>query len=311
MREVTGREATGAENGGFGVRGVRPETFPPLPPIVVIPVHKPAPNAAERVSLRRCAEILKAWEILFLAPQRLDLGPYEECIRNANRLAAPDGCMASLAAYNKLMISPRIFDALSGYSHMLLHEPDAIVLRDELALWCAKDFDYIGAPWFEGYARADAQAAPIGVGNSGFSLQRIDAARRALAGDARWYPWGRIRCDLRNAIRGNVKLFARAARAAGASGRLGAAHRLFDGPCDIFWARVVAGVDPRYRVAPIGEALRFAWEVQPAICQRLANGAPPFGIHAWAKYDPGFTMPLLQSAGVDLSELQGPTADRI
>jgi hypothetical protein len=44
--------------------------------------------------------------------------------------------MASVQAYNKMMISPLVFNALDGYTHMILHEPDAIVIRDEIDYWC-------------------------------------------------------------------------------------------------------------------------------------------------------------------------------
>src|SRR5262249_21397293 len=38
-------------------------------------------------------------------------------------------------------------------------------------------YDYIGAPWFEGWERAPIDAPIIGVGNSGFSLLRLDSFR--------------------------------------------------------------------------------------------------------------------------------------
>jgi hypothetical protein len=41
--------------------------------------------------------------------------------------------------------------------------------------------------------------------------------------------------------------------------------------------------------------------VLPRKCFELCHGRLPMGIHAWAKYDPAFTRPLLRHHGIDLS----------
>ena len=45
--------------------------------------------------------------------------------------------MESRPAYNRLMISPLVYEDLQGYTHMLIHEPDALVVRDELDVFGA------------------------------------------------------------------------------------------------------------------------------------------------------------------------------
>ena len=127
-------------------------------PVVVIPVYRSRPSPSEIVSLRQCGKIFASRDIVILAPKHLDLGAYRSCypvapIYPLRCIGCPD-----INAYNRMMISPLVFSALDGYTHMILHEPDAIVLRDEIDYWCNQPFDYIGAPWFEGLANAAADA---------------------------------------------------------------------------------------------------------------------------------------------------------
>lgn len=269
-------------------------------PVVVIPVHRPTPSPSEVVSLRQAAKALAHREIVILAPEGLDLGAYHCLLPGAGEFRVPPGCMASIQAYNRMMISPLVFNAVSGYSHMLLHEPDAIVLRDDLDYWCAQPQDYVGAPWFEGWGKAVPGSPIIGVGNFGLSLHRLDASRRVMASRQRWYPYRQAVRDLIDGTSGNAQLLARGVSAFGRAGQLRGAGRLYTEHCDIFWSRVVPGVERTFRVAPIAAALNFAWEVLPARCMEMCNGALPFGIHAWAKYDFNFLAPLLVKAGVDL-----------
>ncbi len=145
-------------------------------PVVVIPVHRPHPSPSEIVSLRQCGKVLVNRDVLILAPKRLDLGAYRELIPLATDLRVEPHWMASWKAYSRMMISPLVFNALEGYTHMILHEPDAIVLRDEIDYWCNQPFDYIGAPWFEGWEQPAADAPLIGVGNLGFSFHRLSAS---------------------------------------------------------------------------------------------------------------------------------------
>lgn len=138
--------------------------------VVVIPVYRSRPSPSEIVSLRQCGKIFASRDVVILAPKHLDLGAYRELLPRSADLPVEMHWMSDISAYNRMMISPLVFSALDGYTHMILHEPDAIVLRDEIDYWCKQPFDYIGAPWFEGLANAAADAPVIGVGNSGFSF---------------------------------------------------------------------------------------------------------------------------------------------
>jgi Protein of unknown function (DUF5672) len=269
-------------------------------PVVVIPVHKSVPTELERISLRQCGRCFTGRDLLLLAPNGLDIARYREVLPVTDAIRVERRWMESIEAYNRLMISSVFFDSLGGYSHLLIHEPDALVLRDELDYWCQQPHDYIGAPWFEGYALADHDAPVIGVGNFGLSLLRLDAIRDVLSSRKRWYPLKMIIKDLIGGASGDPTRFVRGVRGSGAAGRLSRAWRLYEGHCDIFWGRVVPQLVPTFRVAPVADAVRFAWEVLPERCYTMCNGVLPFGLHAWANYNYSFLAPLLSANGVDL-----------
>jgi len=272
----------------------------PIKPVVVIPVHLSDPTAAETIALRQCSRVLSRWDIVILAPDFLDLTAYYTLIPNAKEMRVKPCWMGSIKSYNQMMMSPLIYRALKHYTHMLLHEPDAIVLRDELEYWCGQPFDYIGAPWFDGFKDAHSDAQVVGVGNSGFSLHRLEMARHVTSSRRRWYPWGQIINDLAQGPRGDFVRMRRGFTGMGSGGRIKGAWKLYRENCDMFWSRLVPRFFPEFRVAPVASAVKFSWEVLPARCMAMNHGNLPFGIHAWAKYDIDFLTPHLTRVGINL-----------
>jgi hypothetical protein len=275
----------------------------PVRPVVVVPVHRASPIDSERVALRQCGRCLAGHDIVLLAPKGLDLGAYRELMPASESLRIDPRWMSGRREYNRLMITPLVYDAMADYTHMLVHEPDAIVLRDELEYWCRQPFDYIGAPWFDRYSDALPDARVIGAGNFGFSLRVVSAARAVLASGGSWYPLRGIVADLLRGALGDRKGLQRGLRTLRRAGRLRDAANFYEGNCDSYWAQVVPRRVPEFRVAPPQRAARFSWEVLPRRCQAMTHGALPFGAHAWARYEPGFWLPRLAAAGVDLSGL--------
>jgi hypothetical protein len=229
--------------------------------------------------------------------------------------------MENIQAYNRLMVAPFVYEALSGYSHVLIHEPDALVLKDELDYWCSQPFDYIGAPWFAG--ATPAPSAPLfGAGNFGFSLHRLNMMKKVLRSWRRWYPYDQIARDVIGGLlgqqdrlreilgipvradplstNGKAELLRRGIGGLGTAGRLRGAWKLYNSHCDMFWSRIVPRIIPEFSVAPPAAAVRFSWEVLPDRCYEMCGGQLPFGIHAWAKHNLPFLLPLLEANGVEL-----------
>ncbi|WP_071467248.1 DUF5672 family protein [Polynucleobacter asymbioticus] len=234
-----------------------------LNPLVLVPIHKSESTELESISLRRCGEIFKNRDVAILSPDNISLDAYRQFFPTHKRLSIDPFWMSSIRSYNKLMCSPFIWLSLEGYSHVLIHEPDAFVLSDELDLWCNKNIDYIGSPWLEGWHQAKDDANIIGVGNFGFSLHRLDFYREFFSTPHgnRWFN--------------------------------------YQGNCDLFWCLEV----PKYfkiNIASFEEALKFAWEAAPKRCLELSGNAMPFGLHAWNRYDQNFIISFLKENGITL-----------
>jgi Protein of unknown function (DUF5672) len=270
-------------------------------PIVLIPVHKQVPSDLEVVSLRQCGRCLARRALALLAPAGLDLESYQELLPSARVLLVEAKWMNNVRSYNRMMISPIIYRSFSDHSHILIHEPDAMVLRDELDFWCEQPYDHIGAPWFEGYGNPKPDAPLLGVGNFGFSLHRPAVMLRILLERQRLYGRADLRRDLSRILRaGEADRVIRVIPGVEKAGTLRGASRIYEENCDIFWGQLVPKLVRNFRVAPPEVALNFSWEVVPSRCYTLCNGSLPFGLHGWARYDFGFLKPLLERSGVEL-----------
>ena len=245
--------------------------------VVAIPVYKPAPDARELFSLRQCARILSTHSITFVAPAGLDLAPYRAVIPTAGEQRFEAEYFRSIEGYNRLMLSSEFYDAFASYDYVLIHQTDALVFADQLLHWCAKGYDYIGAPWvrdwhfqplwqrwFKAWRSALAQQirpapgsrwcryVPYGlVGNGGLSLRRVAACRAVLAADP----------------------------AALAAYRQPVVRQFNE---DVFWSYAARLDGQPLRIPPWLEALGFAMEYHVPQSLRTLGGLP-FGCHAWER----------------------------
>ena len=266
-------------------------------PVVVVPVHRQQPTPDEQFSLKRCGQVLGSHPIRIVHPDGLNMEAYKDLLPTAKPLRVPAAWMASIRAYNRMMINPAFYRKLDQFSHALIHEPDALVISDQLFYWCEQSFDYIGAPWFEGFDAATPDAPIIGVGNSGFSLINIKAIRLFLHSNRRWISRMTIAKEFLKKIllRPSSYSLNFLMEALGSSGLLSGAHRLVYDNCDVFlMLHASLSSSPLLRVAEPESALQFSWEVNPIRCSELCDNRAPFGIHAWARYDRSFVLRMLR-----------------
>ena len=75
-------------------------------------------------------------------------------------------------AYSALLKQPQFYENFSNWSHMLVYQTDALLVRriDDVYF----DFDYIGAPW-----TAKNQWTKYNAGNGGFSLRNVKSCIKA------------------------------------------------------------------------------------------------------------------------------------
>lgn len=245
---------------------------------VVIPVYKPRLTAHEEVSYGRCLQVLGGRKIVLVAPKGLDLGNYLLEDRDWGVRRFPRRFFSGIAQYNKLMLSPGFYRQFLDYSYILVHQLDAFVFSDQLRAWCAREYDYIGAPWPGGM-----RIAPISfwgsehirrllpfwnrrrlcyVGNGGFSLRRVRSCIRLL--------------DKHRLI---AKLWA--VNEDGFFSAYGQAESWF-------------------RIPSAGTAAAFSFEKEPRTLYERNRSRLPFGCHAWAKWDIAFWRPIFATLGYDI-----------
>ncbi len=263
---------------------------------IAIPIYKPFGLLAdkERKSLSQCFTVLSGYPVVYFGPPQLDFKPYLS-VANAHSVSAvaaqfSETYFADLAGYNKLLISAFFYKAFIKYDFMLIYQPDAWVFKDDLIYWCDKGFDYIGAPWFEGYMKPIENASIIGVGNGGLSLRKTKSYLKVLNSFAyistpkqiwtsvskgmRWYgfPISLLRYLANLTIKNNSFHW----------------FNSFKGQEDSFWSDFVPKAFQWFKVADTRSATAFSFETCPEKLYELNERELPFGCHAWEKYNPEF-----------------------
>lgn len=242
--------------------------------IIVIPIYTTRLNDWEHASLRRCFEVLSAYDKCFVKPRSLDPKPLTDLYPADLVVNFPDDFFKGIAAYNRLMMSSRFYEAFDKWDYMLIYQPDAWVFDDRLDDWCARGYDYIGAPWipkpkygrlyyrlFNRLKRAFSRVSGASdysqlyyrVGNGGLSLRRI-------------------------------ALFARTAHEMESQVARYLSHPGVDFYNeDIFWSLEANREKERLKIPHWQEALQFSFDKNPAVCYELNGHRLPFGCHGWSK----------------------------
>lgn len=251
--------------------------------IVVIPIYRVQPDSLELISFRQCCKVLGTHPICIATYKELDPRCYLDVAKEYQTEISFeyfDKCFfEGITGYNKMMLSKKFYLRFSSYEYLLIYQLDAYVFSDQLDLWCAKGYDYIGAPWFKNFKSHEEVDDWGGVGNGGFSLRRIDYFIRVLGwkgpvnsphklvSNGAWYfPIYRFFYGLGyqntiNFIKRDITIFE-----------------------DLFYCGTLEGT----KLSPIRpncqEAARFAFEKSPSYLMSITKQLP-FGCHAWRRFE--------------------------
>ncbi|NIK92520.1 hypothetical protein GZ212_10205 [Mangrovimonas sp. CR14] len=264
--------------------------------VVVIPVHTDAPSELELISFEQCFKVLGAHDIKIVAPKGLNLEKFKVVIPDFEVVYVNPIWQSSVEKYNKLKLSKFFYGLFDDYEYLLTYELDAFVFKDDLLSWCHKGYDYIGAPWFVGYNKPTKEF--LGVGNSGFSLRNIRAMKRAIKKvcvkkEVRYY-FGKKNKILRklSIIFNYVSIYFWENHTI-----QNAKHLNEDG----FIVQVISKKIQNFKIAPIDEAIPFAFEVNPKYLYQINQNTLPMGCHAWYRYDLAFWKPFIEDFGYKIN----------
>ncbi|MVM35208.1 hypothetical protein GO755_34615 [Spirosoma sp. HMF4905] len=178
---------------------------------------------------------------------------------------------------------------------------DAFVFRDELMEWCRKGYDYIGAPWLEGWSMATPTSPFIGVGNGGFSLRKISSLLK-VSNSFSYIFWPSELWKKFQAVSSRDKPAALVDLAKNLTIRNNTFHWFNDRAKteDVFWGMFVKRNFTWFTIPDAEEATQFSIEAQPQRLHELNQHQLPFGCHAWWKYDLEFWRPFIREFGYDI-----------
>lgn len=230
--------------------------------VVLVPIHQAELNETERFSLDYSVARLHGHDILFIGPSSLERHYYSERYGEIAFMSFDDAYFASIEGYNRLLLSTQFYQRFAQYEYILILQTDAIILRDELGYWCAQPFDYVGAPWPDGYELfvnagrfegCNGKLVKVYVGNGGLSLRRVGKCLSLL-----------------KEFDGIVEVFE----------RTGSSE-------DLFFS-VMGALSGDFIIPNEMIASRFSLELKPSYYVTVNGGRLPMGGHAWWKYEPEF-----------------------
>jgi len=255
----------------------------------------------EEVSLRQLSHFLGRYDKYLVAPRGSTI------TRDGFHTIGLDGkFFGSAAAHNKLVRRPEFYRLFQRYRYILVYHLDSLVLSDDLTRWCDAGWDFIGAPWLP--CPDTPWVTEPRVGNGGFALMKIESVLQVLDTRYREEPvsyWSDLLLANADRVRWLFRGLARLQRVCPRVrliDRLVREWRISENPGaygdnnDFFWSYHASRFVPTFKVAPVDEGLRFAFEAAPRLCFELNHHRLPFGCHAWTKFDREFWRPYLVQA---------------
>ena len=244
---------------------------------ILVPIYKPTLSAEELIGCHHSFNVLKDREIFFIHPKNLDLTFYQNLWNNAIFQEFDEIFFSSISNYNRLLLSSDFYKKYKAFEFVLILQTDAVVMRDELQHWVDAPFDYVGAPWPNGYelfvnldryAGSNGKVIKAHVGNGGLSLRRVEAC---------------------------LKLMTEFPQALEYFQKSGSSE-------DLFFA-FMGQLSHSFVLPSETRASFFSLELQPSKYFAMNGNTIPFGGHAWYKYEPHFWAPLL---GIDVQPTVEP-----
>jgi hypothetical protein len=223
--------------------------------IVLIPIYKPNLDLDEERNVRVSISNLKGQDcvVSWLASRDMTRDYYLDNFPEVSWSLHPGIFFQSVSDYSRLLLTESFYERYDKHEFMLILQPDAVVLTPTLNDWLRMPYDYVGAPWPNGWEfalpiRLRGEVRPVTcrafVGNGGLSLRRSRKIIQLL----REFPEARM--------------------AWSDSGN----------PEDLLIS-MLATLSPSIILPTIGAASRFSLELEPEFFGALFNDSPPLGLH--------------------------------
>lgn len=250
--------------------------------VIVIPIYKEKPDSSEQASFKQVITILKKHPITIITYKELDLTTYKEIAKSNNKLYNTEyfdkTYFSSINGYNQLCLYKGFYKRFHKYKFILIYQLDAWVFKNELDYWCKKNYDYIGAPWFEHYSTHEENNNLWAVGNGGFSLRKTSYFIKVLS----WkFPVKKI--TLKNLIY-KFSIY-HILHLLGYNNTINYFIKNYNINEDVFFSLFLKNTWLQPKLPTPTEAAKFSFEKSPTYLYKLCNNKLPFGCHAFNKYE--------------------------
>lgn len=261
---------------------------------VVIPVYSPTLSLNEARSLKQCLHVLTNHTVTLATHRDLDVQVYQDSFLEAKKpfkvaYFEPE-YFKSVYSYSQLLLSRTFYDRFKEDEYILIYQLDGFVFKDELAYWCSKGYDYIGAPWLKHYGvRYDGNEL-WKVGNGGVSLRKVSTFLKAFDRPfpirSSWFFLKSLRKNqfvpmlLRTVKMLLVLAFTRKTVEYILTHYMD--ERVNE---DCFWAEAFQGTRLALNIPDVLTGARFCIEQRPSHIYTLMGNNLPFTCHAFEKYE--------------------------
>jgi len=261
---------------------------------ILIPIYKPLSELteSEKRSISNTINVLNSYDIYLFGPKKLEFQEYNNYFNYVFlHKKFKSSFFNSVTDYSNLLLGSFFYKKFINYEYFLIVQEDAWVFRDDLDYWCNQDYDFIGAPWFKRIVLFDRNISFLGVGNGGFSLRNVkkmvSVLKRICYLKMIYSIWVSLRVNkvcnfntmvLRLNFYFKIKAF----------WEIPSILNCETIQEDEFYGHIVSKLFRDFKIAPVSEALKFSFEVNPRFLYELNNNQLPFGCHAWEKYDRDF-----------------------
>ncbi|RYE27216.1 MAG: hypothetical protein EOP45_01930 [Sphingobacteriaceae bacterium] len=245
---------------------------------VVIPCYRNTISAYEKIALQQCESILSAYPKIIIKPNHLTLSDETKIVSVSAIENFDEHYFASIAGYNRLMLTPEFYARFIDYEYILIYQLDAFVFSDELTYWCNADIDYIGAPWIRPtHDKSNIETLELKV--KSYLYTRYNVHRKGLPSDKQFInKVGNGGFSLRR-----VKVFHDITLSMQPKIHFYLSSNNFHYNEDAFWSIEVNRKKRILNIPFYKTALKFAFEFHPERAYNLNHQQLPFGCHAWDK----------------------------
>ena len=271
---------------------------------VAIFTHKAVPDCLERISLLQCARILGRHPLYLVYPRGMAVDAYLELAPLLKLKPLPPSSFKNITAYNRMKMRPWFYQHFIEYEYLLTYELDSFVFRDDLVHWCNQGWDYIGAPWFKGSPGiydVTEESPYTGVGNSGFSLRKVESVLKVARSFRHILPLSEIRRQKSDRsysfVRRNISMLSNCLT----RNRFHWAFNGYKGNEDFLWGLCADRQFGWWRTADHASARAFSFEANAPMLHR-EHGQLPFGCHKWNEIHREFWRPHIEAYGYELPD---------